>query len=108
MAQRVKSVTVIYSPYHVGAYNQRVSAGPFCLRHHGVIEAIQLLGTQVNTKDIPPVDEFEGEIGKSFEILCRTATGLNSSKRLVMLQLFQLCSLAIACPLLMLMQCLEM
>ena len=27
----------------------------------------------MKTKEIPPVDEFEGQIGKSFEILRRTA-----------------------------------
>lgn len=65
------SITVIFSPYHVGTYNHRVGAGPFCLRDHGLIEAIQSLDVVVITKEISPVDDFEGEIGKSFEILRR-------------------------------------
>jgi arginase len=73
MGQSFKSITIIFSPYHVGIYNHGVGAGPFCLRKHGIIETIQSLNRVVITKEIPPVEEFEGEIGKSFEILRQTA-----------------------------------
>jgi arginase len=80
MARLFKSITVIFSPYHVGTFNHRVGAGPFCLRQHGIIEAIKSLNINVTTKEIDPVDDFEGEIGKSFEILRRTANFVKEAR----------------------------
>lgn len=69
----LRSVSLIYSPYHVGVYNVGPGKGPNFLRSHGLAQAIKDLGVTVHELDIGPVDEFEGEIGKSFEILRRTS-----------------------------------
>ncbi|KAJ5919944.1 arginase [Penicillium verhagenii] len=50
------AITVIYSPYHVGIRDQRVGNGP---NHR--------------------VDEFEGEIGRSFELLRRLSTAVTEA-----------------------------
>lgn len=75
MAQTMlKSVTIIYSPYHVGFYNRGVGAGPDFIRSLGVVQALKDLGVSVREIEIGPVDEFEGEIGRSFELFRRTST----------------------------------
>jgi arginase len=69
----LKSVSIISSPYHVGVHNQGPGKGPDFLRSHGLLEEIRKLGVTVYEVAIDPVDEFEGEIGRSFEILRRTS-----------------------------------
>ncbi|RKU41277.1 hypothetical protein DL546_000656 [Coniochaeta pulveracea] len=68
-----KSVSIISSPYHVGVYDQGPGRGPNFLRSHGMLEEIRKLGVTVHEVEIDPVDEYEGEIGRSFEILRRTS-----------------------------------
>ncbi|KAB5559637.1 hypothetical protein GE09DRAFT_62091 [Coniochaeta sp. 2T2.1] len=67
------SVTIIYSPYHVGVRDEGPGAGPSFLRSHGFVQSLQSVGLLVHEVDIEPVDDFEGEIGRSFEILRRTS-----------------------------------
>ena len=70
----VHSVTVIFSPYHVGIHNDAVGAGPTRLREQGLLAAVRKLGVVVNEFEIKPVDEVaEGDIGRSFEVFRRTA-----------------------------------
>jgi arginase len=67
------SITVVFSPYHVGLRNHRVGDGPNRIRALGVIEELERLGVTVHFVELPPVDDFEGEIGRSFELLRRTS-----------------------------------
>jgi arginase len=67
------SITVVFSPYHVGLRNHRVGDGPNRIRALGVIEELEKLGVTVHFVELPPVDDFEGEIGRSFELLRRTS-----------------------------------
>jgi arginase len=39
----------------------------------GIIDQLEKLGVKVHFLELPPVDDFEGEIGRSFEILRRTS-----------------------------------
>ncbi|KAJ4307255.1 hypothetical protein N0V88_000637 [Collariella sp. IMI 366227] len=79
MATRIlTSLTLISSPYHVGLrdspihYNNRVSSGPdYLLRSTDLVSRLKTHSNiPVHQVEIPPVaDAFEGEIGRSFEIL---------------------------------------
>jgi arginase len=67
------SVTVIFSPYHVGIRDHAVGAGPGCIREKGLLFQLQELGVAVHELEIGPVDGFDGDIGRSFEVFRRTA-----------------------------------
>ena len=70
----LQSLTVIFSPYHVGIRGHAVGAGPSRVRDQGLITALQEeVGISVHEREIGPVDDFEGDIGRSFEIFRRTA-----------------------------------
>lgn len=68
-----KSITVIKSPYHVGVRNVGVGNGPESLLNAGLVQTLEAQGLKVNVIDLEPVDEYEGEIGRSFELLRRTS-----------------------------------
>ncbi|GAQ43003.1 hypothetical protein AtubIFM56815_008458 [Aspergillus tubingensis] len=70
------AITIIFSPYHVGIRDHRVGNGPHRIRQHGIIQALEGLGVEVNLIELDPVDKFEGEIGRSFELLRRTSTAV--------------------------------
>ncbi|KAJ5732268.1 arginase [Penicillium malachiteum] len=55
------SITIIFSPYHVGIRDHRVG------------------NVTVNFVKLDPVDEFEGEIGRSFELLRRLSTAVTKA-----------------------------
>ncbi|KAL3420024.1 hypothetical protein PVAG01_08523 [Phlyctema vagabunda] len=74
------SITVIFSPYHVGLHNHRVGDGPNRIRSLGVIAQLEGLGVKVYIHDIQPVDDFEGEIGRSFEVLRRTSDAISKAR----------------------------
>ncbi|VUC24924.1 unnamed protein product [Clonostachys rosea] len=74
-----KSITVISSPYHVGAYAQAVGNGPLALLDGGLIDKIRGQGVQVYETTLPRVDSFEGEIGKSFELLRLTSKAVTEA-----------------------------
>ncbi|WAO83121.1 Hypothetical protein NCS54_00030200 [Fusarium falciforme] len=67
------SITVIYSPYHLGARDVAVGGGPTALLKAGFIDAIRKQGVKVHEIELEPVDEYEGEIGRLFELLRRTS-----------------------------------
>jgi arginase len=69
----LRSVTVIFSPYHVGIRDEAVGAGPGHLRNSGLVSAIRKLGATVHEVEIDPVKDQEGDIGRSFEIYRRTS-----------------------------------
>ena len=69
----LESVSLVYSPYHVGLRDEGPGAGPGFLRSHGLAQSLRDMGVTVNELEIEPVDDFEGEIGRGFEILRRTS-----------------------------------
>lgn len=71
------SITCIFSPYHVGLRDHRVGDGPNRIRDMGVLRQLETLGVEVHWHEIPPVDDFEGEIGRSFEVLRRTSEAVS-------------------------------
>jgi arginase len=74
------SITIIFSPYHVGLRDHRVGDGPNRIRALGLIPKLQNLGVTVHMDEIPPVDDFEGEIGRSFEVLRRTSLAVSKAR----------------------------
>ena len=64
----MSEVEIIVAPFHAGAPEVRVGRGPARLLREGLAER---LGARVTT--IAPVDGFEGEIGRSFEVKRRVA-----------------------------------
>ncbi|KAH6999895.1 hypothetical protein EDB80DRAFT_126007 [Ilyonectria destructans] len=68
-----KSITIISSPYHVGVKNVAVGAGPTTLIKAGLVTTLKDQGFEVSVVELEPVDEYEGEIGRLFELLRRTS-----------------------------------
>lgn len=75
------SITIILSPYHVGLRDHRVGAGPNRILNLGLVAQLTNLGFAVHVTEIPPVDNFEGEIGRSFEVLRRTSETVSRVKQ---------------------------
>jgi arginase len=69
----LQSVTVIFSPYHVGIRHHAAGAGPARIREKGLVLSLLHLGVAVHEVEIEPVDDFDGDIGRSFEVIRRTA-----------------------------------
>ncbi|CRG88783.1 hypothetical protein PISL3812_05818 [Talaromyces islandicus] len=74
-----RAVTIIFSPYHVGTRDHRVGNGPHRIRQFGVVAALEALGLSVYFKELDRVDEFEGEIGRSFELLRRVSLAVTEA-----------------------------
>ncbi|KAJ5506098.1 arginase [Penicillium expansum] len=73
------TITIIFSPYHVGMRDHRVGNGPHRILSLGLIQELQQLGVQVEFTEIELVDEFEGEIGRSFELLRRISKAVTTA-----------------------------
>lgn len=69
-------------PYHAGMREERVGKGPLRLIDDGLIAAIQADGFDTWSTEISPVDDFEGEIGRSFELIRRVAAAVSAAVRL--------------------------
>ncbi|KAK1635743.1 arginase [Colletotrichum phormii] len=63
--------TIIVSPYHVGT-------GPNRILSHNLADKLKSL-TPIRFINIGPVDDFEGEIGRTFELLRRTSTAVSQA-----------------------------
>ncbi|PLB44939.1 arginase [Aspergillus steynii IBT 23096] len=72
-------ITIIFSPYHVGLRDHRVGNGPHRLRSLGLIPELEKLGVNITVTEIDRVDTFEGEIGRSFEILRRISKAVSDA-----------------------------
>ncbi|KAJ6014223.1 arginase [Penicillium herquei] len=72
-------ITIIFSPYHVGIRDHRVGNGPNRIRDLGIISRLENLGIIVNIVELDSVDEFEGEIGRSFELLRRLSMAVTKA-----------------------------
>lgn len=73
------SVTCIFSPYHVGLRDHRVGDGPNRIRDTGLVKELEHLGIKIHWHELPRVDDHEGEIGRSFELLRRTSEAVSSA-----------------------------
>ncbi|KAF7587261.1 hypothetical protein BBP40_007500 [Aspergillus hancockii] len=73
------AITIILSLYHVGLRSHRVGNGPQTILSAGPINTLEQLNLKVHVHDILPVDTFEGEIGRSFEILRRLSTAVSDA-----------------------------
>lgn len=73
------TITIILSPYHVGIRDHRVGNGPNRIKSLGVVKALGTLGITVKCVELGRVDEFEGEIGRSFELLRRTSNAVTEA-----------------------------
>ncbi len=73
------SLTIIFSPYHTGLRDYRVGDGPNRIKSRGIESRLEKLGITVFSKEIERVDTFEGEIGRSFEILARTSRAVSEA-----------------------------
>ena len=69
-------VSVIVAPFHAGVWCCRVGNGPGRLLDDGLIEALQATGIETTLVELGPVDTFEGEIGRSFEVKRRVAAAV--------------------------------
>ncbi|RBR26196.1 uncharacterized protein FIESC28_00979 [Fusarium coffeatum] len=74
------SITIIVAPYHVGIYDHRVGGGPLRILSHGIDRDLSKLAP-VSYINIGPVDEFEGEIGRTFEILRRISNAVSTATK---------------------------
>ncbi|PHH85312.1 hypothetical protein CDD83_612 [Cordyceps sp. RAO-2017] len=72
------SITIIIAPYHVGLYDHRVGGGPLRILSHGVARELEKFAP-VSYVNIGPVDGFEGEIGRTFEIMRRISAAVSKA-----------------------------
>ncbi|KLO86700.1 arginase [Fusarium fujikuroi] len=76
-----ESITVLCSPHHLGIEDVAVGAGPKALLYAGFVDAIRNLGVTVNVHEIDPIDDFDGDISRLFEVLRRTSLGVANIAR---------------------------
>ena len=76
-----KSFDLIAAPYHTGIRNHRVGAGPSRILGNGLLDRLNSLNYASTSNQIDPVDDFEGEIGRSFEIIRRIATKVSDAAK---------------------------
>ena len=76
-----KSLDLITAPYHTGIHNHRVGAGPSRILASGLQDRLNSLGYTSTLKEIDPVDDFEGEIGRSFEVIRRIASCVSDAAK---------------------------
>jgi arginase len=80
------SVTIISVPYHVGLraspiHRSRVSEGPDYIKSAGLVSRLRESGIPVHEVEIAPVaDDFEGEIGRTFELLRRVSLAVTAAR----------------------------
>jgi arginase len=73
-------VRLIAAPYHAGTYNHRVGAGPLRLIEDGIEAALRSAGLRTSLQVIDPVDAFEGEIGRTFELKRRISAAVRQAQ----------------------------
>ncbi|RAL13280.1 arginase family protein [Aspergillus homomorphus CBS 101889] len=74
-----KAIRIIFSPYHVGLRDHRVGNGPHRIRSTGLVQDLQSLGVSIEFVEIEPVDDYEGEIGRSFEVMRRISKAVSEA-----------------------------
>ncbi|HEY0116915.1 MAG TPA: arginase family protein [Allosphingosinicella sp.] len=73
-------IHVIAVPFHAGAYNLRVGAGPTRLLDDGLVDQLRQAGHDTRAEFVAPVEEFEGEIGRTFEVKRRVAEAVRAAR----------------------------
>ena len=73
-------VEIIAAPYHAGMRNLRVGAGPTRLLDDGIEAALRGAGFGTAVRTIEPVEDFEGEIGRTFEVKRRIAAAVAQAR----------------------------
>lgn len=81
MGLLVTDIRIIAVPYHAGEANLRVGAGPTRLLDDGLERVLAGAGHRTSRRTIGPVGEYEGEIGKSFELMRRVSTEVAQARR---------------------------
>ena len=74
-------IEIIAAPFHSGAFGERVGAGPLRLLDDGLETALRGDAHEVECRTIAPVDDFEGEIGRAFEVKRRIAAAVAEAAR---------------------------
>jgi arginase len=77
------NIHLIVVPYHVGIQNHRVGAGPQRILSNNLISRLEALHKTIVTTTIGPVDEYEGEIGRSFELIRRVSVAVSTQSKMV-------------------------
>lgn len=73
-------VRMVLAPYHAGSFGVRVGAGPIRLMDDGLEHALHRAGFDTSVCRIERVDEVEGEIGRSFELMRRIAAAVAEAR----------------------------
>lgn len=69
------SITLIIAPYHMGLYDHRVGGGPMRILQHGMASSLEHI-CPVHFLNIGPVQDFEGDVGRMFEVMRRISTAV--------------------------------
>jgi len=72
-------ISLILAPYHTGIRDIRVGLGPQCILAHGLVGRLEAMGKNVTIDEIASVDDFKGEIGRSFEVFRRVSLKVASA-----------------------------
>ena len=75
----MKSICVILVSYHAGIARIRFGLGPEAILATSLAVSLESIRKTVTTKLIEPVDDFEGEIGRSFGLMRRASRALASA-----------------------------
>jgi len=75
----MSSVTIIVVPYHVGVANYRVGAGPQAILEAGLLPGLERQNFTIDCIHSPAVHGFEGEVGRSFELLRKISTEVSKA-----------------------------
>jgi len=60
-------ISLVLAPGHIDIRDFRLGLGPQCILAHGLLGRLEAMGKNVTIDEIASVDDFEGEIGRSFE-----------------------------------------
>ncbi|OHF04249.1 hypothetical protein CORC01_00588 [Colletotrichum orchidophilum] len=72
------SITIIVSPYLVSLYDHRVGSGPLRILSHGLTNKLEAL-VPIFPMNIGLAEDFESEIGRTFDIIRRTPTAVSQA-----------------------------
>ncbi len=76
----MRRARIILAPYHAGVRDERVGRGPGRLIQDGLIDDLAQCGLTTDVVTIADVDGFEGEIGKSFELIRRVSLAVRAAE----------------------------